>query len=58
MFQNNLPPSPSPKSPSQLTFLCSNQNATTNSMTANDETMNVIIWIHIFPLIKTTLRGF
>ena len=44
MFQNTLNPPP-PKSPSQLTFLFK-PNATT---TADDATMNVINWIHVFP---------
>ena len=34
---------PPPKSPSQLTFLFK------PNTTADDATMNVIIWIHVFP---------
>ena len=55
MFQKTLTPPP-PKSPSQLTFLFI-PNATMNYKTADDATMNVIIWIHVFPYFVVTPAG-
>ena len=45
MFENNLPPPPKKKSPSQMF----KPNATMITMTADDATMNVISWVHVLP---------
>ena len=45
MFQNTHP---HPKSPSQLTFLFK-LNMTVITMTVNDATMDIIIWIQDLP---------
>ena len=44
MFKNNLTPPPPKKSPQMF-----KPNPTMITMTADDATMNVIIWIHDFP---------
>ena len=56
MFENTLNPPPQ-KKPLTTDFFCSNQMKQWITMTADDATMNAIIWFMFF-LLKTTLRGF
>ena len=55
MFQNIL--NPTPKSPSQLTSVIK-PKYNNETLTVDDATMNVIIWLYVFPFLKLILEAF